>query len=205
MCSSDLIVWLTFDRAGSSTNTLSGEVLAEFDKALDEAASLLPRALIIRSGKPNGFIAGADIEEFRGVKNREDAFAMIRRGWEHFARLEGFSFPTIALIDGFCMGGGLELALACHYRIAVDQPGTRLALPEVMLGIWPLMGGVMRLSRFVAPPQALDLMLTGRALDARRARRMGLVDEAVPPRIMMNTARAYALADRKSTRLNSSH
>jgi 3-hydroxyacyl-CoA dehydrogenase/enoyl-CoA hydratase/3-hydroxybutyryl-CoA epimerase len=189
----DNLAWLILDRADASTNTLSSEVLGEFDAILDEIAALVPRALIIRSGKDSGFIAGADIEEFTGIKSREDAFAMIRRGWEPFNKLEGLPFPTVALIDGFCMGGGLELALACRYRVAVDQPGTRLALPEVMLGIWPLMGGVMRLTRYVSPPQALDMMLTGRAIDARRARRMGMVDEAVPPRIKMNTARMLAL------------
>ena len=189
----DNIVWLVIDRAGASTNTLSGEVLAEMDNALDDIATLRPRALIIRSGKTTGFIAGADIEEFLDVKTAEDAKRMIKRGWDPFNKLEGLPFPTIALIDGFCMGGGLELALACRYRIAVDQPGTRLSLPEVMLGIWPLMGGVMRLSRFVAPPEALDMMLTGRAIDARRAKRLGLVDEAVPPRVMLNTARMMAM------------
>jgi 3-hydroxyacyl-CoA dehydrogenase/enoyl-CoA hydratase/3-hydroxybutyryl-CoA epimerase len=189
----DNIAWLVLDRAGTSTNTLSSEVLGEFDLALDEVAAMKPRALVIRSGKESGFIAGADIEEFLEVKTADDAKRMIRRGWDPFNKLEAMPLPTVALINGFCMGGGLELALACRYRVAVDQPGTRMGLPEVMLGIWPLMGGVMRLSRLVAPPQALDMMLTGRAVDARRARRMGLVDEAVPPRIMMNAARMLAL------------
>ena len=190
---SDNLAWLIIDRAGSSTNTLSSEVLGEFDRALDEVAAMQPRALIIRSGKDSGFIAGADIEEFLTIKTGDDAKRMIRGGWDPFNKLAALPFPTVALINGFCMGGGLEMALACRYRIAVDQPGTRLALPEVMLGIWPLMGGVMRLSRYVSPPQALDMMLTGRAVDARRARRMGLVDQAVPPRIMINTARMLAL------------
>jgi 3-hydroxyacyl-CoA dehydrogenase/enoyl-CoA hydratase/3-hydroxybutyryl-CoA epimerase len=189
----DRIAWLVFDKAGSATNTLSTEALEEFDRALDEVSAAKPRALIIRSGKESGFIAGADIEEFLEVKTGAQAAAMIRRGWDPFNKLEALPFPTIALIDGFCMGGGLELALACRYRVAVDQPGTRMALPEVMLGIWPLMGGVHRLSRFVSPPQALDMMLTGRALDARRAKRAGLVTEAVPPRIKLNTARMLAL------------
>ncbi len=189
----DNIAWLIIDRAGSSTNTLSTEVLGEFDRVLDDIKAMAPRALVIRSGKASGFIAGADIEEFLDVKTAEDAKRMIRRGWDPFNKLEALPFPTVALIDGFCMGGGLELALACRYRIAVDQPGTRMALPEVMLGIWPLMGGVMRLSRYVAPPQALDMMLTGRAIDARRGKRIGLVDLAVPPRVMMNAARMLAL------------
>lgn len=190
---SDAIVWLTIDKAGASTNTLSTEVLEEFDRALDEARAMDPRGLVIRSGKASGFIAGADIEEFLDIKSGEEAKRMIRRGWDPFAKLERLPFPTVALIGGFCMGGGLELALACRYRVAIDDPGTRLALPEVMLGIWPLMGGVMRLPRLVSPPQALDMMLTGRALDARRARRIGLVDAVVPARVAENAARMTVL------------
>ena len=131
------LLWVTFDKADVSANTLSGEVLEEFDKVLDEAASIAPKGMIIRSGKPTGFIAGADIEEFLDIKSGADALRMVRRGWDSFNKLERLPFPTVALIDGFCMGGGLELALACRYRIAVDQPGTRFALPEVMLGILP--------------------------------------------------------------------
>jgi 3-hydroxyacyl-CoA dehydrogenase/enoyl-CoA hydratase/3-hydroxybutyryl-CoA epimerase len=190
---SDNIAWLTIDRAGTGTNTLSSAVLEELGAALTEITAAKPRALVIRSGKPSGFIAGADIEEFTQVKTPADAKNMIRRGWEPFNKLEALPFPSIALIDGFCMGGGLELALACRYRIAVDQPGTRLSLPEVLLGIWPLMGGVMRLSRFVAPPEALDMMLTGRAVDARRARRMGLADAAVPQSEAREASRKMAL------------
>jgi 3-hydroxyacyl-CoA dehydrogenase/enoyl-CoA hydratase/3-hydroxybutyryl-CoA epimerase len=189
----DNIAWLIIDRAGASTNTLSIEVLAEFDRALDAVAASNPKGMVIRSGKSNGFIAGADIEEFLQLKDGEDAKRMVRGGWDPFNKLERLRFPTVALIEGFCMGGGLELALACRYRIAVDEPKTRLALPEVMLGIWPLMGGVMRLPRLVSPPQALDMMLTGRAVDARRARRMGLVDAAVPPRVAENAARMTVL------------
>ena len=189
----DGIAWVTIDRAGSSTNTLSTEVLNEFDRVLDEVSAMAPRGMVIRSGKPSGFIAGADIEEFLQIRNGEDAKRMVRAGWDPFNKLERLRFPTVALIQGFCMGGGLELTLACRYRIAVDDPKTRLALPEVMLGIWPLMGGVMRLPRLVAPPQALDMMLTGRSVDARRARRMGLVDAAVPVRVAENAARLTVL------------
>ena len=187
------LLWVTLDKAGATTNTLSGEVLEEFDQVLDEAAASAPAGMVIRSGKSSGFIAGADIEEFLEIKNGADALRMVKRGWDAFNKLEGLPFPTVALIDGFCMGGGLELALACHYRVAVEDPRTRMALPEVMLGIWPLMGGVMRLPRVVAPTQALDMMLTGRAVDARRARRMGLVDVAVPVRVAENAARMTAL------------
>ena len=189
----DGLLWVTLDKEGASTNSLSTEVLEEFNHILDEVARRSPKAMVLRSGKPSGFIAGADVHEFLAIRHPEDAKRMIRRGWDPFEKLERLPFPTVAWIDGFCMGGGLELALACRYRVAVDEPRTRIALPEVMLGIWPMMGGVKRLPRVVAPPQALDMMLTGRAVDARRARRMGLVDAAVPARVAENAARLTAL------------
>jgi len=189
----DNIAWLTFDKAESSTNTLSGEVVAEFSAVLDELRARNPRALIIRSGKSSGFIAGADVEEFTRITSTDDALAIVRRGWDVMNKLAALPFPTLALVNGFCMGGGLELALACRYRIGVDQPGTRFALPEVMLGILPGWGGVMRLPRVLGPTAALDMMMTGRSVDARRAKRMGLVDASVPPRVMENSARMMAL------------
>jgi len=187
------IAWLTFDKAESSTNTLSAEAVAELSAVLDELGAKTPRALIIRSGKTSGFIAGADVEEFTRITSTDDALAIVRRGWDVMNKLAALPFPTLALVNGFCMGGGLELALACRYRIAVDQPGTRFALPEVMLGILPGWGGVMRLPRVVGPTAALDMMMTGRSIDARRAERMGLVDASVPPRVMENSARMMAL------------
>jgi 3-hydroxyacyl-CoA dehydrogenase / enoyl-CoA hydratase / 3-hydroxybutyryl-CoA epimerase len=197
----DNLAWLSFDKRGASANTLSQETLAELDAALDEARSAGPRGLIIRSAKRSGFIAGADVEEFTKIQSPQDALSLVRRGWDLFNKLAALPFPTVALIDGFCMGGGLELALACRYRVAVDQPGTRLALPEVMLGILPGWGGVKRLPRLVGPGAALDMLMTGRAVDARRARRMGLVDAAVPPRIRDNTARMMALEAPRPRRL----
>jgi len=189
----DNIAWLTFDKAEASTNTLSGAVVAEFSAVLDELRASNPRALVIRSGKSSGFIAGADVEEFTTIASTDDALAIVRRGWDVMNKLAALPFPTLALVNGFCMGGGLELALACRYRIAVDQPGTRFALPEVMLGILPGWGGVMRLPRVVGPTAALDMMMTGRSVDARRAKRMGLADASVPPRVMDNSARIMAL------------
>jgi len=197
----DKLAWLSFDKQGTSTNTLSLDALAELDAALDEARALAPRGLVIRSAKPSGFIAGADVEEFTRIETPQDALSLVRRGWDTFNKLAALPFPTVALIDGFCMGGGLELALACRYRIAVDQPGTRLALPEVMLGILPGWGGVKRLPRVVGPLAALDMLMTGRSIDARRARRMGLVDAAVPPRIKENAARMTALEAPRPRRL----
>ncbi|TMH15691.1 MAG: crotonase [Betaproteobacteria bacterium] len=197
----DNIVWLSFDKKGASTNVLSADVMAELDRILDELRAKNPRGLIIRSGKDSGFIAGADVEEFTKIKDADDAMRLVKRGWDLYNKLEALPFPTLALVNGFCMGGGVELALACRYRVAVDQPGTRFALPEVMLGILPGWGGVKRLPRLVGPTAALDMLLTGRAVDARRAKRLGLVDEAVPPRIQENAARMMVLEAPRSRRL----
>ena len=189
----DNIVWLSLDKADASANVLSADVMAELDRILDELRAKNPRGLIIRSGKDSGFIAGADVEEFTRIKDADDAMRLVKRGWDLYNKLEALPFPALALVNGFCMGGGVELALACRYRVAVDQPGTRFALPEVMLGILPGWGGVKRLPRLVGPTAALDMLLTGRAVDARRAKRLGLVDEAVPPRVQENAARMMVL------------
>ena len=187
------LAWLTLDRAGASTNTLSAAVMEELRAMLARLAVDAPRGLVIRSGKANGFVAGADIDEFGELRSVEDATALVRRGWEIFEQLAATPYPTLALVRGFCLGGGMELALACRYRVAVDEPATRLGLPEVMLGIVPGWGGIKRLPRLTGAPAALDLLLTGRTVDARRARKLGIVDESVPPRIMDNTARGVLL------------
>src|ERR1019366_4366543 len=142
--------------------------------------------LIFRSGKAAGFIAGADIEEFTRLDSAAAGRALVQRGWDLYNRLAAVSYPTLALIRGHCMGGGTELALACRYRIVVDEPGTRMALPEVMLGIVPGWGGMLRLPLVVGPAAALDMMLTGKGIEAKKAKRMGLADECVPPRVMDN-------------------
>src|SRR5499427_1841807 len=189
----DGIVWLSLDKADSSTNVLSADVMSELDGVLEDLAAQKPRGVIIRSAKETGFIAGADVEEFTRIKDADDALRMVRRGWDLYNKLAALPFPTLALVNGFCMGGGVELTLACRYRIVVDQPGTRFALPEVMLGILPAWGAVMRLPRLVGPTAALDMLLTGRAVDARRAKRMGLADAIVPPRVQENAARSMVL------------
>jgi len=181
--------WLYFDKAGSSTNTLSIDVLDQLSALLDELAVAPPTGLVILSAKPNGFIAGADIDGFTALKSIEDATALVKRGWDVYEQLATVPFPTLALVRGFCLGGGLELAMACRYRVVVDDPGTRLGLPEVLLGIVPAWGGIRRLPRLIGAPAALDLLLTGKTIDARRARKLGLADECVPERVMMNAAR----------------
>ena len=189
----DDLAWVTFDKAGESTNTLSAETMEEFAELLDHLKKQSLRGVIVRSGKASGFIAGADVAEFIAIKTPGEAMSLVRRGWSTFQKLAALPFPTVALVKGFCMGGGLELALACRYRIAVDDPATRFALPEVMLGIIPAWGGMMRLPRVVGPNAALDMMLTGRAIDGKRAKRMGLVDALVPERVMHNAARSMMM------------
>jgi 3-hydroxyacyl-CoA dehydrogenase/enoyl-CoA hydratase/3-hydroxybutyryl-CoA epimerase len=195
------LAWLTFDKAGESTNTLSEAAVRELGLALDELEREPPKALVIRSGKSAGFIAGADIEEFTKIESAEGARALVQRGWDMYNRLAAVRYPTLALIRGHCMGGGTELALACRYRIAVDEPGTRIALPEVMLGIVPGWGGMLRLPQVIGPAAALDMMLSGRALDAKRAKRLGFADECVPPRVMDNAARMLATSGRPPRKL----
>jgi 3-hydroxyacyl-CoA dehydrogenase/enoyl-CoA hydratase/3-hydroxybutyryl-CoA epimerase len=185
----DGVAWLRFDKAGTSTNTLSRDALDELGVVLSELDAAPPTGLIIASAKPAGFIAGADIEEFTRIDTAEAARALVERGWTLFNRLAAVSYPTLALVRGHCMGGGLELALACRYRVVVDEPGTRLALPEVMLGIVPGWGGMKRLPELIGPVAALDLMLTGKGVNAKRAKSLGLADECVPERVMDNAAR----------------
>jgi 3-hydroxyacyl-CoA dehydrogenase/enoyl-CoA hydratase/3-hydroxybutyryl-CoA epimerase len=194
----DGILWATLDKAESSTNVLSAQVMAELAQILDACDREPPQALIFRSGKEAGFIAGADIEEFTRMDTPEKGRELVRRGWDLYNRLAAVPYVTLALVRGHCMGGGTELALACTYRIAVDEPGTKFALPEVMLGIVPGWGGMLRLPQLVGPVAAMDMMLTGKGIDARRAKRMGLADECVPPRVMANAARQLALSGRPS-------
>jgi 3-hydroxyacyl-CoA dehydrogenase/enoyl-CoA hydratase/3-hydroxybutyryl-CoA epimerase len=186
------LAWLTFDKQGESANTFSREALEELGAALDAIAAVKPKGLVIRSAKDN-FIAGADIKEFTRFANAQEALAFNRLGWDTVQKLRDLPFPTTAMVNGFCMGGGLELALGCTYRVALDDPKTRFAFPEVMLGIWPSWHGLQWLPKLVGPAAALDMILTGRAVDARRAKKIGLVTEAVPLRVLENTARMVTL------------
>lgn len=178
----DNVAWLDFDKQDSSTNTLDASVLLEFEEIIDGIASDRDcRGLVISSAKPSGFIAGADINSFTGFDSTEEAFTLIRRGQLVLDKLDHLNVPTVALINGFCLGGGFELALACDYRIAIDEKKTRIGLPEVMLGIHPGWGGMVRLPRLIGAP-ALSLILTGRTLSASAAKKFGLVDFSLPLR-----------------------
>ena len=170
----DGIAWLLFDREGSSANTLSADVIEELDAVLAALESQRPAGLVIRSAKKSGFIAGADVNEFRGATDPRAVETAIGRAHAVIDRLEDLKIPSVAVIHGFCLGGGLEVALACQSRIAID--GARFGFPEVMLGLHPGLGGTARFTRLVNPMQAMTLMLTGRTIDARRAKSLGLVD-----------------------------
>ena len=197
----DGLAWLTFDKEGESANTFSREALEELGRALAAIRLENPKGLVIRSGKDN-FIAGADVEEFTRFKSPQEALAFVKLGWDVFQELRELPFPATAMVNGFCMGGGVELSLACRYRVALDDPKTRFALPEVMLGIMPAWHGLQWLPKLVGPAAALDMILTSRAVDARRAKRMGLVDQAVPLRILENTARMVTLEAPKQKKLS---
>jgi 3-hydroxyacyl-CoA dehydrogenase/enoyl-CoA hydratase/3-hydroxybutyryl-CoA epimerase len=192
-CDDDGILWLILDKHNTDTNVLSVSVLEQLDSLLDEINNNPPRAIIFRSGKAKGFIAGADVNEFLEVTSTQEALIMIKRGQTLFSRIESLPCPTVALIEGFCMGGGTELALACDYRVALDDAGTRIGLPEVKLGIHPAYGGVVRATSMMNPLKSLEIMLSGRALTASAARAIGLVDSAQPKRQIERAARNIAL------------
>ena len=190
---SDKIAWLHFDKADSGTNVLSREVLKQLDRHLQEIAAQCPRGLVILSDKANGFIAGADVHSFTRLANSAEIKDLLDTGQAVFNRLEVMPFPTVALIHGFCLGGGLELALACRYRVTRDDPGTRVGLPEVRLGIHPGWGGSARLVPLIGSIKAMDLILSGRSVDGRTGRRMGLIDNVVPERHLRAAVRKQVM------------
>jgi 3-hydroxyacyl-CoA dehydrogenase/enoyl-CoA hydratase/3-hydroxybutyryl-CoA epimerase len=184
----DGIVWCHIDVKNSSTNVLSIEVLEEFNILLDAVAENMPKGLIVVSDKTNGFVAGADVKEFTIIKDEKHALEMLNRGHHVFNKLEALTCPTLCLINGFCLGGGMEMALACDYRIVLENDKTRLGLPEVLLGIHPGFGGTMRLIRLIGPINAMQLMLQGRTVNTRIAKKMGIVDYVVPQRQFLKSA-----------------
>jgi len=184
-------LWLSLDQAGSPVNLLGTEVLNELSQHLDAIERQPPRALVLYSQK-RGFIAGADLGQLEDLHDAEALARHITGVHRLFDRLEALPCPSVALIGGYCLGGGLELALACTYRIAADDPEVRIGLPEVRLGIFPGYGGTWRTIRDLGPLPALRLMLSGRTLRPRDAKRVGLVDLAVPRR-QLRAAAGYLL------------
>jgi len=189
----DGVLVLSFDREGESVNTFGQGVLIELNSLLERIALEPPKALVLRSAKEKGFIAGADIREFQEFDAKGTIGDSIRRGQNLFQRIAELPFPTVAAIHGFCMGGGTEISLACRYRVASNDPSTKIGLPEVMLGIFPGWGGSARLPQLVGAPAAMDMMLTGRSLSASAARAIGLIDKVVDPAGLIDAAAALAL------------
>jgi len=188
---------IVLDVPDHSMNTLRTDLVEDLDGLLDDLeAERNVRGVVLTSGKPDSFIAGADIEMLAGVGTVDDGVALARDGQRVFDRIAGCTTPVVAAVHGTCLGGGMELAMACHGRVASDDPATRFGQPEVMLGLIPGAGGTQRLPRLVGIEQALDLILTGRDVSVSRARRMGLVDEVVHRAILLDVAcdRARVLA-----------
>jgi len=196
--SGDGVAWLVFDRPDSKVNLLDEPTMQRLEELLGELEELARtnavRAVIVRSGKDGSFIAGADVNAIVAITDPAEAEAKARAGQRLFRRLEQLAVPTIAAIDGICLGGGTELALACTYRLASERPETKIGLPEVQLGILPGFGGTTRLPRLIGLRAASDVILTGRNLDARKAQRIGMIDEAVPTPALYQRAEAVARA-----------
>jgi len=191
----DGIGWLLLDKKGSSANTLNAEVIGELNEMLGKIEADMPKGLVIRSAKKSGFIAGADIAEFVGASDAAAVEANIGKGHVVINRLEAFSIPTIAVVHGFCLGGGLEVALACKRRIAISNAS--FGFPEVMLGLHPGLGGTVRAPRLINPTTAMTMMLTGKSLHARAAKGVGLVDAVTEERHVKNAVKAAVSGDLK--------
>lgn len=196
----DGIAWLHLDVPKNSANILNESVIVELDTIVTTLMENEPTGVVILSDKDSGFIAGADINEFTTFESEEAALVNIQRAHAIFNNIESLKCPTLALIHGFCLGGGMELSLACRYRIA-EEDSSRLGLPEVKLGIHPGFGGTVRSIERMGSFAALDLMLTGRNLKARQAKRAGLINFAVPKRHLITAARKTILKPPKKVKL----
>ncbi|HKV09545.1 MAG TPA: enoyl-CoA hydratase-related protein, partial [Thermoanaerobaculia bacterium] len=197
----DRLATLTFDSPGKRVNIFNREAMAELEQAIEEVSRRKDvGALILLSGKEGSFIAGADIEEIARVTDPLEAEAGVRTGQRIFSAWEALPFPTIAAIRGICVGGGLEISLASTYRVASDRKDTRMGLPEVRLGILPAWGGSTRLPRRIGIAEALDLILTGKNVDGRKALRLGLIDALLPDARFLDQVRDFALARRDKPR-----
>jgi 3-hydroxyacyl-CoA dehydrogenase/enoyl-CoA hydratase/3-hydroxybutyryl-CoA epimerase len=184
---------VTIDRKGEKLNTITPAALDQFDGVFDTIESERDiEAVIVVSGKPDSFVVGADVETFASATDRRDIEAFVRRGHAVLGRVARSKLPFVAAIHGQCLGAGLELALACHYRVCTDDPKTALGVPEIMLGLFPGGGGATRLPRLVGLREGLDMILTGRNVRAKRARRIGLVDQVVAHEALHRAARDAA-------------
>src|SRR5271169_852916 len=189
------IAWVLFDDPGSKVNILGFGQMERLNAIRDELSKRKPKAVIFISGKPGIFIAGADINELGKIRDASHGEQLSREGHRIFAKIELLGVPTVAAIDGACLGGGCELALACRYRLAADGPKTQIGLPETQLGIIPGWGGSQRLPRLIGLGAALDIICAGKSVSADKARRIGLVDAAVPSVVLRETATRLAMGE----------
>ncbi len=188
----DGLALLVFDTPGEKVNKFSTPVMREFERVIDGLAARTDvKALLLLSAKPGIFIAGADVNEIANADKNADP-EMIRGGHRTFNKLANLPYPTVAAIGGACVGGGCETALSMDWRLASDSPKTQIGLPEIKLGILPAWGGTTRLPRMIGLANALDVILGGKVLDAKRAKRIGLVDEVVPEAILEDWAKSFA-------------
>ncbi|HSP17566.1 MAG TPA: 3-hydroxyacyl-CoA dehydrogenase NAD-binding domain-containing protein [Thermoanaerobaculia bacterium] len=185
------IVW--FDLPGEKVNKFSSTVMIEFSAVVDELArSTDLEKVVFASAKPSIFIAGADVSEFGKAQSAEQAAEYVRFGQQVFQRLSKLPQVTVAAINGACLGGGCEMAISCDWRVMSDSPKATIGVPETKLGIFPAWGGTTKLPRLIGLPAALDIVLNGKAVDGKRAKRMGLVDEVVAPAILLDVAKRFA-------------
>ncbi len=185
------IIWMGLDKEGASANSLDDGILTELEQIIDWLDDNKPAGAVIYSLKKTGFVLGANIKQFEDLKSHEQAFQLMRRVQTLFGSLENLSCPTVAMVDGFCLGGGLELALACNYIVGCDNSKTKFAFPEVKLGIIPGWGGTVRSVRRMGPTKAIPLMMTGRFLAAKQAKRQGLIDAVCAVRDLKRAAAWY--------------
>src|SRR5438093_3139286 len=193
---SDRVATITMDLPGKSVNTCAPPLLADLSSAVDTIERDRPTAVIFASPKPKSFNAGADLFEIRKM-SREQVAEFVALGQLLFERIARLPMPTIAAINGNCMGGGFELALACRYRVASDDGSISIGLPEIKLGLIPAWGGTTRLPRTIGLRRALPILLAGKTLPPRKAQRAGLVDEVVRPEALMSAARRVVLSARR--------
>lgn len=198
------IGWAVFDCAEQSMNTLGRRPMEELAQIINTAEDAAKRGeirgLVFISGKPNNFIAGADIREFDALRTEKDVEDVITPAIALLNRVEALSIPVVAAINGYCLGGGLEFAMACHYRIATREEGTRLGLPEVKLGLIPGLNGTVRMIKLAGPVQGMPAMLTGKMLRPAAARAMGVVDQLVPTHLELRWAARKAVLQKRRSR-----
>ena len=191
---------LIMDVQGESMNTLKAEFADEIAQVMQEInADSSLKGIILRSGKADSFVAGADINMLASCQSAAEATALSRQGQMIFDKIANLSIPVVAAINGACLGGGLELAMACHARVCSDSNKTALGLPEVQLGLLPGSGGTQRLPLLVGVQKALDMMLTGKQLRAKQALKAGLVDDVAPNSVLVEVAEKLALSGKVKT------